>query len=235
MKRTMFFVGGLAALASLAYVGTRLSAQGTGTPAAAAAPAQTRIAFVNIETVFQNYTKAVTYKKEMEKTIEPFKTEADKLKAQILQWQKELGDPASLKDPKFNKEQWEEGIKLYKRKLEDLSAQVGKIVGKKNEEQVVQLYQEVNEAVKAYAVSNGFHAVMCYGESTKLPAMGFENISRKVQGMEGTGCLSFMYIAPGLDISQPVTEALNRGYRPPQPITGGGPTGSGIQTTGGKN
>jgi Skp family chaperone for outer membrane proteins len=225
----MLFVGGLLALASTAYVGTHLWAQGTGAPAA---PTQTRIAFVNIETVFQNYEKAVIYKKEMEKLIEPYKAKADKLKAEILQWQRELQDPAMQKNPKFNKEQWEAGVTKNKRDLEDLTKEVGLIVGKKNEEQVVQLFKEVNDAVQAHALANGFQAVMCYGESTKLNPLGFENISRKVQGMEGSGCMSFMYIAPGLDISQAVTENLNRRYR--SAATTGGPTTNGVLPVSGK-
>jgi Skp family chaperone for outer membrane proteins len=216
----LIIVGGLLALATTAYVGSRLAAQGTGTQAA---PAQTRVAFVNIETVFQNYKKARVYKEEMEKTIAPFKADADGYKKEILQWQRDLAaDPIEQKNIKdFNKERWEYWITDRKRKLEDLGKKVGQLVNKKNEEQVVQLYQEVNKAVESRALANGFHAVLCYGESTKLPPLGFENISRKVQGMEGTGCLSFMYIAPGLDISQAVTDDLNRSYTP---STGGGIT-----------
>jgi Skp family chaperone for outer membrane proteins len=229
VKRSLIIVGGLLALAATAYVGTRLWAQGTGTPAA---PAQTRIAFVNIEIVFQNYTKAKNYKKEMEDAVAPFRAEAEKLKADMIKWQRELDDPTSpTKIPDFNKERWAEGIKANKRKLEDLSAQVGKVIGKKNEEQVTQLYKEVNDMVQRHAAQNGFHAVLCYGESTKLSPLGFENISRKVQGMEGTGCLSFMYVAPGLDISQAVTDALNRNY---SPNAASGGTGSGVVPTAGK-
>jgi len=230
VKRSLIFVGGLLALAATAYVGTRLWAQGTGTPAA---PAQTRIAFVNIEIVFQNYTKAKTYKEEMEKTVAPFRAEAEKLKADMMKWQRELEDPTSAtKIPDFNKERWAEGVKANKRKLEDLSAQVGKMVGKKNEEQVTQLYKEVNDMVQRHAAQNGFHAVLCYGESTKLSPLGFENISRKVQGMEGTGCVSFMYMAPGLDISQAVTDALNRNYS--GPTTASDKTGNGVVPAGAK-
>jgi Skp family chaperone for outer membrane proteins len=228
----LIIVGGLVALATMAYVGSRLAAQGTGTQAA---PAQTRIAFVNIETVFQNYKKAKLYKEEMEKTIAPFKAKADTFKAEILQWQRDLAmDPIQQKNIKdFNKERWEYWITDRKRKLEDLGKEVGQLVNKKNEEQVVQLYQEVNKAVESRALANGFHAVLSYGESTKLPPLGFENISRKVQGMEGTGCLSFMYIAPGLDISQAVTDDLNRSYT--GPATASGPsTSGGITPTSGQ-
>ena len=163
----------------------------------------------------------------MEETIKPFKVKADTFKAEILQWQRDLAmDPIAQKNIKdFNKERWEYWITDRKRKLEDLGKEVGLLVRKKNEEQVVQLYKEVNEAVQAYALTNGFHAVMSYGESTKLPPLGFENISRKVQGMEQTGCTSFMYIAPGLDISQGVTNDLNRKYT--------GPTSGGITPTSG--
>ncbi len=215
MKRTMIIVGGLLALATTAYVGTRLAAQGPATPAA---PAQTRVAFVNIETVLQNYKKAVTYKEEMEKTIAPFRTDADTLKKDMIRWEQELNDPGSpTKIKEFNRERWAEAIKNNKRKLEDLTTKVGKIIGKKQEEQVVQLFSEVNEAVQRYALTNGFHVVMSYGQPSKVAPLSFENISRQLQGMGGTGCLSYMYIAPGLDISQAVIDMLNRGFT-------GGPT-----------
>jgi Skp family chaperone for outer membrane proteins len=229
VKRCMIFVGGLLALATTAYIGSRLWAQGTGAPAA---PAQTRVAFINIETVFQNYQKAVVYKKEMEKLIEPFKAKADKLKAEILQWQRDLQDVKMIGNKNFNKEQWEAGIVKNKRDLEDLGKEVGQIIGKKNEEQVVQLYKEVNEKVQAVALDRGFQVVMCYGESTKLPPLGYENISRKVQGMEGSGCTSFMYIAPGLDISQAVIDLLNRSYPGGSTATTGG--GSGVTPVSGQ-
>jgi Skp family chaperone for outer membrane proteins len=226
----MLIVGGLLALASTVYVGTRLWAQGT-TTTPVVAPAQTRVAFVNVGLVFQKYEKYVLYKKEMEKTIEPFRAEAETYKKEILQWQRDLENTDPSRTPKgFNKEQWLEGVKDRKRKLEDLNSRVGKLISQKSEQQLVQLYNEINEAIKAHALDRGFQVVLSYSDPSNLPANTFPAISRKLQSMEGTGALNFMYIAPGLDISQAVIDTLNRRYTTP---TANGGTSTGLQPTGG--
>ncbi|MBM4068660.1 MAG: OmpH family outer membrane protein [Planctomycetes bacterium] len=205
MKKIVIMAGGLAVLTA-AYLG-QLLAQTPATP-----PAQTRVAFVNIVTVFQNYTKASTYKQEMEALLKPIKDKGERLKAEIMKWQQDLqNDPKVYGDP-TKREQYEQGILKNKRDLEDLGREAQRLVGKKNEEQVVQLYKEVNEAVKRHAQQQGFHIVLAYGENQKSGAdpLNFANISRKVQGMEMGGAIVPMYMADGLDISMAVADSLNR-------------------------
>ncbi len=206
MKKMMLIVGGVAAMAAV-YLGSQLLAQQPGTPAAP--PAQTRVAFVNIVTVFQNYQKANIYKAEMERLIKPKQAEAEQLRQEMIKWD------SDMRDPKFDpakKEQWTKGILNNKRRLEDLQAEMAQVLGKKNEEQLVQLYSEINEAVKAHAAAQGFHIVLAYGENTKLGSNNIANIARKIQGMEVA--LVPMYFHPGLEISMAVAEALNRQYPP---------------------
>jgi hypothetical protein len=45
-----------------------------------------------------------------------------------------------------------------------------------------------------------------------MDPLGIDNIVRKIKGMEATGCVMAMYMAPGLDISGPVATALNQTY-----------------------
>jgi Skp family chaperone for outer membrane proteins len=210
VKRTWIIVGGLAALVA-AYVGNQLWAQ-QGQPVAVAAPATTRIAFVNIETVLQQYKKALVYKQEMDKMLEPHRLEAEKLKKEIFQWKADLQKGVTSDGKQVNKEQWENGIRVNTRKLEDLQILVGNLYRQASEKQIVQIYKEVDEAVKAHALGHGFQAVFCYGDSTQMDPLGIENIVRKIKGMEATGCVMPMYMAPGLDISVPVADALNRSY-----------------------
>lgn len=220
VKKIMIIVGGMAVLAA-GYFGSCLLAQ-TGTPASQP-PAQTRVAVVNIVTVFQNYRKAELYKAEMERLLDPIRTKGELLRKDAMQWQKDL------EDPKFDPakvEQWKRGIINNKRQLEDLQEQAKVLIGKKNEEQVVQLYKEVSDAVQRYAVANGFHMVLAYGENGKQQdPFSFANISRKVQGMEMGGGIVPMYFHQALDISVPVAHALNGQYSP----------SGNIQPTGGFN
>src|SRR5271166_4429060 len=81
VKRTVTIVAGIAALALVAYFGSRLWAQAPG--AAAAAPAQTRVAVINLLQVIKNYNKAKFYETELEETLKPFRNKAEKLKSDM--------------------------------------------------------------------------------------------------------------------------------------------------------
>lgn len=212
MKRTWVILAGLAILAAAGLVGPAhaqtVPAVGT-TATSITPPLQTRVAVVNIFSVFQKYRKAEIYKHEMEKELEPFKIKGEKLKKEIIKWTEDL------RDPKFDpskREQWERGILANKRELEDLNREAQKHIGKKNEGQVVQLYREVSDAIKAYAAANNFHLVLSFGEPTEGDPFTFANIQRKVSGMEMGGGICPIYISPGLDITAGVVDLLNRQY-----------------------
>jgi Skp family chaperone for outer membrane proteins len=226
VKRTLIIVGGLAALVA-AYVGNQLWAQ-QGQPVAVAAPATTRIAFVNIETVLQQYTKAKVYKEEMDKMLKPYRDKAEILNKQIIQWKLDLQNGKTSDGKPVNVEQWKNGIKINTRELEDLQVTVGNLYRQHSEKQIVQIYKEVEDAVKTHALTHGFQAVFCYGDSTQIDPLGIENIVRKIRGIESTGCVMAMFMAPGMDISVPVTGALNRSYA----AAGAAAAPSGITPTG---
>src|SRR5687767_14056132 len=84
VKRTIASVTALAVGMAGAFVGWQAYAQQPGAPAQA--PAQTRIAFVNVAFVFQKYDKAKTYKDEMEGQLTPRKVEVDKLKDDVIKY-----------------------------------------------------------------------------------------------------------------------------------------------------
>jgi Skp family chaperone for outer membrane proteins len=207
-------MAGLAALCVLAYVGNKLSAQAPNTATTmATAPAQTRVALVNLLSVIKNYNKAKFYESELEETLKPFRTDAEKLKSSLVQWQNYLSDPKNASIKAEDREKGEKSVTTLKRQLEDLDKEARKAFGKKREQQVVQLYKEVDEAVKRYAVSNGFHLVLSYGEPVN-PAdlLGAPNIARKLEGINMGGACMPMYFADGMDISAAVVDALNRAY-----------------------
>ncbi len=211
MKRTWIIVAGAAFWLSLNNQGVLAQTTSAVTPAAAtvAAPTQPRVALVNIITIFQHYQKAKFYKTELEKDLEPFRVKGETLRKEVIKWTQDLQDPKF--DPK-NREQWERGILGNKRALEDLDREARKMIGKKQEGQVVQLYREVHEAVKRYAVANNYHLVLAYGEPTEQDPFSFANIQRKVGGIEMGGGVNPIFFAPGLDISMAVVDLLNRQY-----------------------
>jgi Skp family chaperone for outer membrane proteins len=169
----------------------------------------TRVAIVNIGLVFTKYDKAKAYKDQMKKLIDPYALEGETLKKQALSWQ------AAMKDPKFdpkNKDQYEQGIRVNQRKLEDLEMSVRNLVGRTQEEQVTSLYKEVQTAIEAYARANAIHVVLGYGEQIDGDAYSFGNINRKMQGMDLGSCNPLFHVA-GIDISQPVIDMLNSAFQ----------------------
>jgi Skp family chaperone for outer membrane proteins len=183
-----------------------------------AQPAQppTRVAIINIGLVFTKYEKAKAYKEQMKKLVDPYQLEGEKLKKEILAW------TDAMKDPKFDpkdKDRYEQGIRGNQRKLEDLELQVRKLVGTSQEEQIINLYKEVNSAIKAYAQTHAIHVVLGYGEQIDGDLYTFPNINRKMQGMDLGSC-NPLYHDAGIDISQQVAETLNAAFR-----NGGSATG----------
>jgi Skp family chaperone for outer membrane proteins len=211
VKRTVAIAAGLAALGVVAYIGSHLSAQA---PSTAQAPAQTRIAVINLQYVVKNYNKAKFYQTEVDEASKPFVKRAEDLKGALVQWNNYVTDPknaAQLTDEK--KQEAEKNITNIKRQVEDNQKEAQKVLGKKQEQQVVQLYKEISDHVKAYAAANGFHLVLSYFEpSNTVDVFSGANIRRKLEGMSIGATCNPMYAADGMDISGPVVESLNRAY-----------------------
>jgi Skp family chaperone for outer membrane proteins len=209
VKRTVAIVASLAALGVVAYVGSRLWAQG---PAGAGAAAHSRVAVVNLLQVIKNYNKAKFYETELEETLKPFRTQAEKMKGDLLKWQNFLADPKNNVTQE-QKDQGEKSITTLKRQLEDLDKEARKAFGKKRETQVVQLYKEIDEVVKAYAPSQGFQLVLAYGEPVSSGDMfSAPNIARKLEGIQMGGACMPMFVHGSLDITSAVVDTLNRAY-----------------------
>jgi Skp family chaperone for outer membrane proteins len=216
VKRIIGIMAALAVGAAL-YGVSQVAAQ-PGAPALAQPPAHTRLALVNVAKVFQEYDKARFYKAELEKAIQPKKDERERLIKEIQAWKKALQEKPELKkgDPQFNPtefERYDKGVVNNQRKLEDVERDIRQIVGERSEHQNVLLYKELYEAAQRYATENHFHIVLGYVEPTQGDPFSLINIMRKIQGMDMAGCVTAVYVAPGLDISAGVVDSLNQRYR----------------------
>ena len=213
MKRTIICVLGLAALAG-AYLGSGVLAQ----PSGSMGPAATKVGLVNIGTIFKDYYKVQLFRKQFEEELKPFKEEEKRLTDIGIQWEKALKG-GQLDEA--NKAKGIQTLKEVRRRLEDLQDQYKKKVAKKTEEQLVQLYKEVNDAIGSYASSQGYHLILGFGEPADANLMTFVNITRKMQAMDQGGTIP-MYFSTSIDISQPVLSILN----------GPGRNGGGVQPVG---
>jgi Skp family chaperone for outer membrane proteins len=201
----IFLVAGFAALIAGAYGSSYLFAQPAGS-AKPAAQQGTKIAVVNIGQVFNQYRRAVAMKTELEQTLKPFKDKAKTLTDQIKAWDDELKKPQL--DP-AKVPQYRASITAHKRTLEDMSAEITTLLGKRQEDNLVTLWKEVNMGIKAVGEAYGFQIVLGYGDPMEKNLLDqFPNVNRKMQAMD-LGSTVPLYIHGSVDLSQAVVDTLN--------------------------
>ena len=205
MKRSILVLG-----LALAGLGLFVASSLTGRVEAQQTGSGTRVALVNVGLVFSKYEKAKFYKSELENTLKPFKDQGESIKAEMIKYAEPLKKNPTM-EPKL-REQYEQYLLSLKRKMEDLDMQARKLIGKKQEDQIVMLYKEVAGAVQAYAQANGIQLVLGFGEQVEGDMFSFININRKMQGMDLGSTTPFFQVG-GVDISQAIADTLNTHYR----------------------
>jgi Skp family chaperone for outer membrane proteins len=199
----------LLALAGVAYVAGGLRAQQQGGAAPAAAEPHTRVAMMNMTYVLKYYKKFDAFSKDIKAGAAEFegriKGKQSLIDGEIQKLQKE---------PNLTAQQKEEGgkrIVAMKRELEDLNNDAKQYITKKSDDQMVQLYREVQDAAQRYAVAHNFDMVLSYNDA---PAK--EDLNNPInigQKLSTRACLP-LYYTPGMDISYQVVMALNAAYAP---------------------
>ena len=206
MKKLILCVTGFAVLLAGGALCSYVFAQGGPAPAAQPQPG-TKVAVINIGHVFNNYNRAKAFKLQLEKDFEPYKSKAKKLTDEIKQWEDDMRKPGV---PPKDVEVRQEYIKRNKRELEDLSIEMQRVLGKKQEENLVTLWKEVNMGISKVSEAYGFQIVLGFGDPLDKALMDlFPNINRKMQAMDG-GASVPLYVHASVDLSHAVTETLNR-------------------------
>jgi Skp family chaperone for outer membrane proteins len=204
VKKMMILVTGFAALIAGAYGSSYLFAQGGGAPAQ---PQGTKIAVVNIGQVFNEYTRAKALKLELERTLQPYKDKGKKLADEIKDWKAQMQKPGL--DP-TSAARIQASIKSHERSLEDMSMEIQNQLGKKQEDNLVALWKEVNMGIKAVSEAYGFQIVLGYGDPMEKDLMDkFPNINRKMQAMD-LGSSVPLYVHGSVDISPIIVQTLNK-------------------------
>jgi hypothetical protein len=102
--------------------------------------------------------------------------------------------------------------------VEDISNEAKAFIGKKRDEQIVQLYKEVQDVAQRYAMSQGIDLVMSYTDATEQK--DYYNPAFVARKMQSPGCMP-IYFAQGTDISAEVVTALNSAFAPAAAAPGG--------------
>jgi Skp family chaperone for outer membrane proteins len=190
------------------HLGSHLRAQQAGN--APAAPAftepRTRIALINLAYVIKNYKKTETFQAEIKAEFKSYEARAQAKQTEMEKLAKHASDPATTGQQR-DADQAE--MTKLKREIEDLNNEAKKSIGKKNDEQMVILYREIQDAAQRYAMAHNFDLVLHYIDAvTQADYYSPGAIARKLQS---SACMP-MYQAPGLDISREVVMALNASY-----------------------
>src|ERR1700683_5591458 len=97
-----------------------------------------------------------------------------------------MGSPVRNEDfVDFSKEEYHEKIIHAKRELEDMAADMSRLLGEKQQETLVSLWKEVQDGIKTYAEKNGIDIVFGYGDPMEKELLDrFPNVNRKMQAMD---------------------------------------------------
>jgi Skp family chaperone for outer membrane proteins len=202
---------GMAALGIGAYLGSRLYAQEQGqiqqtNATAPAPPLRTRIAVVNLLGVVKNYQKWQDFENQYKGALKNADAEFEKMKAEGLRLKEKLEKAVDEAEREKIKEQ----LKGLDRQVQDKGEQFKRELLKWRDDVAVQIYREIEDAVRLVARSNDIELVLHYSDAV-VPADIYHplNIQRKLQSQ---GCMP-MYMQDGMDITVRVTETLNSRVR----------------------
>jgi Skp family chaperone for outer membrane proteins len=191
----------MAAAGLVAYFGGGGAAQGqTGSGGVG------KVATVNLYVIMKNYKKVEMYKKELETLEKPYVdklTELKKLHDDWVKWAKENPNVAEAK-----KQEAQNNIVGLKRQIEDKQSEAQKVISKRAQEQIVEVYKAIELGIKQHAGPNGITLVLHYMEPVGQEYTPM-NIDRKVNNCGNAGACFPVYMGPGVDISEAVVRLLN--------------------------
>ena len=203
MKRTMGILAVVATLITGLYLCSRLWAQAQDGNQAASSALRTRIAVINLGQVVKHYTKFQNFEKSLKDDEEWYNKQYDAKKAEIVTREGEIKKPTTSE---AQRDQYTHDITVLQRQIQDLAEDGKKKIGKKQFDAMVQTYQEVRDAAALYAKNANIDLVLHYNDGVGEEAFSPMVFSRKL----ANGACMPMYVAPGMDITDEVTQMLNR-------------------------
>jgi Skp family chaperone for outer membrane proteins len=170
----------------------------------------TRFATVNIGYVFNNYSRATKFKQELEAAFTPYKAKVKFLQDSILAWKKALSDE-ELADE--TKEALTAKVTKATREIENLGAEMQRFLGKRQEDNLVDLWRDVQDGIKSYATQNDIELVFGFGDPVDKQLLDlFPNINRKMSAMDNGSAVP-LFAARHVEIAPGVVELLNKRER----------------------
>jgi Skp family chaperone for outer membrane proteins len=208
VKRTLGILVGAATVAlGVLVVGYAWTQQAYGQnqtqPAQRQVPLQTRIAIVNLAQVIKGYKKYQSFELELKQDSQGIQKEIDTKRTTALNEQKELEKPETGAP---RREQLERDIKRLQREMQDSVDEAKARIQKKEMDQLLQTYREVQDAVARYARAYALELVLQYSDAVGTEMYSPQNFSHK---LANRACMP-IYVDQRMDITGPVTDMLNQ-------------------------
>jgi Skp family chaperone for outer membrane proteins len=169
-----------------------------------------KVGIVNLGKVLARYEKAIAFREGVLKSIKPLKDDMDQLRKDLealAMLHEEAKSDAKLAGVIA------EEMAAKKKRLEAMTLEAAKLVGKKQEEQVISLYKEVASAARRHAEKNGFVIVLGVGDPPNPQDLfAFPAVSRKLQVLDA-GAMVPLYVHPSVDLTDALIAVLNEAYR----------------------
>ncbi len=212
VKKAAISLTALATLGLTVYLGSHLRAQYQSQPTgrvqqavatAQVKPLQTRVAVINLQQVIKQYRKWNDFEQGYKNLYNQYNAEFERQKAKGMDLKSQLDKAVD----DATKDKIQQASKELERQVQDMGERAKKELGKMRDEQAQQIYQEVEQAVQAFARANDIEMVLHFNDAV-APADYYHplNVQRKLQ----TGACMPMYVDPRMNITDTISAMLNQ-------------------------
>jgi Skp family chaperone for outer membrane proteins len=173
-------------------------------PREGAPPLRTRIAVLNLARVFKRSKKCQALEANLRAKMTQAQRKVEALNKEVRRHQEVTDAPGTSAD---RREEHSWAITQLKRQIEDEQAHAKEMIERTNGETLAAMYREVAETARRVANARDFELVLFCNEAvTDADLTNPVNLQRKLSH----GALMPMVVAPGMDITDAVTDALNQ-------------------------
>jgi RNA polymerase sigma factor (sigma-70 family) len=171
-------------------------------------PLQTRIGLFNMTRVLKASKKFQAIQTDQRAKTQTFQEKLERMKKQFQMYQAEADNPA---DSASRREDSARQALQLKRQMEDEETSAKRLLTKANDDAIAKIYRDVEDAANRIAKLKGLELVLFYTDAvTEADYYTPHNLQRKLS----TSALMPMIVAPGMDITDTVIEAIDRRAAP---------------------
>jgi Skp family chaperone for outer membrane proteins len=174
-------------------------------PAEGALPLHTRIGLINMTRVLKAATAYRSFQEELRAQTKHAEGKLEDLKAQVQQFRAESDDAGT---PASRGEIHAKRLRDLQRQMEDEQQRAKARLARLSADALTRVYRQVEEAANRIAKTQGLELVMFYTDAVN--EADFYNPTALQRKLTQPGALMPLIVAPGMDITEAVVQALNR-------------------------